>query len=226
LPVVNASKQLIDIQFAEGIVQQSGRSEFIVRGIQITPTVTRLSYILKGKVAGSGIRLMDEQGLIMEEFSSRCRSETGKPAQCTTDYAPVDAGMEHVYAVPYSREHRQDEAERMTAALSGQYPIILAQGTEGEMTVHRIEFQEDHTFIYYELTGTNPYSQRSTIWLEDSEGNRLTNDKGTRTRTDAGAYTFVLEYPPLDPAAAYALGMFRLEEVRLQEELTARIPLR
>jgi hypothetical protein len=61
------------------------------------------------------------------------------------------------------------------------------------------------------------------LWLETSDGQPIISDNGERTRLDESSYSYVLEYPALDPEQPYTLGTMTQTNIKLMDELTIQV---
>lgn len=223
--VAGVSEQnMVSKQFPAGISTQADGIEFTVLGIQITPVTTQVTYQVKGQPKGFGFQLLDDKGMLVNWLNSS--QFTAGITEGTSYFDPVPMDAKYLYAVPFYRDTtKQPDLIIAKAPLTGQFPITLSQGSVGEVTVNNIEFLPDKTLIHYEAKGKDPLIQHTSLWLETVRGDQIINDNGIRTRVSDTSYSYILEYPALDPAEAYVIGTVELPDLTYLDDLRIKIPL-
>jgi hypothetical protein len=222
--VINKALQASNYKLlGEGFLTEAKGKQFQLTGYRLTPATTRLDFIFAGDTEWLGFQLKDDRGMLIEYLDAGWSTGDDGLARGVVRFSPLAGGTKTFYVTPYTRLAHQEATRRVTAPLTTQLPIALSQGKVGDVIVKEVQFLPDKTLIYYEVTGADPYMQKASLWLETSDGQPIISDNGERTRLDESSYSYVLEYPALDPEQPYTLGTMTQTNIKLMDELTIQV---
>jgi len=212
-------------KLVEGPSAKSENGEFQLTDYLITPITTKLGYRFEGNTEWLRFQVKDGKGMIIDWLDSRGSDTTANGVIGTSRYVPLPEGTKEIFVTPYHLlpDRRSDELKKVKVNLTDNYPITLSQGNVGEIRVNKVEFQTEKTLIYYEVIGKNPHVQSASLWMETSDGQMVISGPGNRKRISDSTYSYVLEYPALNPNGSYVLGTMIQTDLKLLEELTLKL---
>ncbi len=210
---------------ADGYKAKSKDGQFQLTSYLLTPVTTMLNFEYVGDTDWLRFQLKDERGMLIERLDSRFSTDENGISRGSVRFTPLTNGTKEVYVTPYTLLAHKNEIKKVTSTLTNEFPIVLSQGEVGEVIVKDVAFMNDKTLIYYEIKGKVPYTQYASLWMETADGQMIISDNGKRTRISDTSYTYVLEYPPLDPLQPYVLGTMTQTDIRLLDELTVKLEL-
>ncbi|SDC93881.1 protein of unknown function [Paenibacillus sp. UNCCL117] len=211
-------------KLVKGPSAKSEDGEFQLTDYLITPITTKLGYRFEGNTEWLRFQVKDGQGMIIDWLNSRSDT-TANGVIGTSRYVPLPEGTKEIFVTPYYLlpDIVDEELKKVKVNLTDNYPITLSQGNVGEIRVNNVEFQSEKTLIYYEVIGKNPHIQSASLWMETSDGQMVISGPGNRKRISDSTYSYVLEYPALNPNESYVLGTMIQTDLKLLEELTLKL---
>lgn len=211
----NTSDSAYYAMHGQTAVSMDGKLQLI--GYLSTQATFKLDFRYSGDTEWLGFQVRDDRGMLIEKLDTQFSTDKDGVSTGSVRFAPLEEGTRVITVTPYNLLVTRNNDEKTTVPLTTAFPITVSQGTVGEAIVHNVDFQPDKTLIRYEVTGRNPFVQKASLWLETADGQMIISDSGTRTRISDTSYTYLLEYPALDPAESYLIGTMPQTDMRLQD---------
>ncbi|WP_052947500.1 DUF4179 domain-containing protein [Aneurinibacillus tyrosinisolvens] len=203
-----------------------------VQSVSLSPRGTDIQFQTvspPNAVTNMFYQVTDDHGapLLMLEgggFSSEESDDKTSIFQNRYLFTPAKGTTKFLVLRPYTDGYKNGD---IITPLQNQLPQTIQQGEIGSFTIHRIDFLEDRTVLYYDVIGDNPYDQAGVIWLMNEKGEKLTDDaKGPHlVGVQNGRYSFIRDYPKIENKEKLKVFTYSMNHVHYFKDLEVKIPL-
>ncbi|WP_027084247.1 DUF4179 domain-containing protein [Cohnella panacarvi] len=223
-----------------------------VTGVTLTPLTTEIAYELDvpdrydrlsyderreipiGEVVTRNdlvFRLWDEKGLMLEQLGG-----DGHGNRHTSRFAPISLDNHELIlrtAERVSKMKNQGNGSFVGIEkpvvryyeFPNHYPYTVSQGEAGEITFRGISFEDDQTWVEYEVQGSEPYVQEHAWWVEDDKGQQYKFEHYDHTRLQDDAYVYKAKLPALPRESGLKIAVIEIKPLKRIDELELVIPL-
>ncbi len=186
--------------------------------------------------SGLDFQLWDEQGLMLEPLGGSMHHQPGEPEHHVIQFAPTALESHELVLRTVERQSRMRSegnrtyvgAERPVIKyylLPDAFPYTASQGKAGDIIFRGVTFEDDQTWVEYEVRGSDPYVQDSAWWLEDATGTEYRFDRYDQTRLREDAYVYKVKLPKIFQKANLKVAVFEFEPSKRIDKLEMNIPL-
>lgn len=221
----------------QGVSASFENQTWIVNKVTLTPVTTSIELEIsrprkpEDKVdLNSSYQVLDDRGIPMQLISYHESSSPTLPedtfVKSTIEIilAPLQRIPESLTVRPYSVPiiPYNEQLKIRIPWDEESLPITLSQGSVGQVTVTKIEFNTDTTLVYYTVEGADPYVQAGSLYLEDSSGQLYTDDAIIMNRDEL---QFMMRLPALNREQSLHLYTSEVATPKITKELEIMIPL-
>jgi hypothetical protein len=163
-------------------IKKTKDAKISLNSLKIGPAGTTLNVNIiaePGKIDpySLGFYLIDDKGKVLNMVSGSGSGKTidGKEhANLQQLFEPLDEGVRSVKVIPYNMYPSQEMIEEKTINLKHiQLPIMMSNNNMDDIIINDIQYEENRTVVYFEVSESVIDDPENHIWLEELSGEKL-----------------------------------------------------